>query len=113
MAPPEGREHNYGVQGDDDDEPLFASDGDVGVIANRLVRHALDALSTTEIRVHPEPAYFIGLRKGWIFDHPFDTHPVIFGPTDRWVRIPGFADSHSNGTRTVIPGCADKVRAGC
>ncbi|MEQ9587257.1 MAG: hypothetical protein RJS97_04825 [Parvibaculaceae bacterium] len=29
------------------------------------------------------------------------------------VRIPGFADSHSNGTRTVIPGCADKVRAGC
>ena len=85
MAPPEGREHNYGVQGDDDDEPLFASDGDVGVIANRLVRHALDALSTTEIRVHPEPAYFIGLRKGWIFDHPFDTHPVIFGPTDGWV----------------------------
>ena len=29
------------------------------------------------------------------------------------MRIPGFADSHSNGTRTVIPGCADKVRAGC
>ncbi|MER3356617.1 MAG: DUF5681 domain-containing protein [Hoeflea sp. D1-CHI-28] len=29
------------------------------------------------------------------------------------LRIPGFADSHSNGTRTVIPGCADKVRAGC
>ena len=73
------------MQGDDDDEPLFASDGDVGVIANRLVRHALDALSTTEIRVHPEPAYFIGLRKGWIFDHPFDTHPVIFGSTDAWV----------------------------
>ena len=30
-----------------------------------------------------------------------------------YLRIPGFADSHSNGTRTVIPGCADKVRAGC
>ena len=86
MAPPVGREHNYGVQSDDDDEPLFASDGDVGVIANRLVRHALDALSTTEMRVHPEPAYFVGLRKGWIFDHPFDTHPVIFGPHDGWVK---------------------------
>ncbi|AZB56916.1 hypothetical protein EBL89_16460 [Cereibacter sphaeroides] len=86
MAPPEGREHNYGIQGDGDDEPLFASDGDVGVIANRLVRHALDALSTTEMRVHPEPAYFIGLRKGWIFDHPFDTHPVIFGPHDGWAK---------------------------
>lgn len=85
-APPEGREHNYGVQGDEDDEPLFASDGDVGVIANRLVRHALDALSTTEMRVHPEPAYFIGLRKGWIFEHPFDIHPVIFGPHEGWVK---------------------------
>jgi len=86
MEPPEGREHNYGVQGDEDDEPLYASDGDVGVIANRLVRHALDALATTEMRVHPEPAYFIGLRKGWIFDHPFDTHPVIFDPQERWEK---------------------------
>ena len=86
MAPPEGREHNYGVQGDDDDEPLFASDGDVGVIANRLARHALDALTTTELKVHPEPAYFIGLRKGWIFDHPFDTHPVIFAPLEGWEK---------------------------
>ncbi|NIY96316.1 MAG: ThiF family adenylyltransferase [Oceanospirillaceae bacterium] len=86
MAPPEGREHNYGVQGQDDDEPLFASDSDVGVIANRLVRHALDALVPTEMRVHPEPAYFIGMRKGWIFDHPFDTHPVIFSPHEGWVK---------------------------
>lgn len=86
MAPPEGREHNYGVQGHDDDEPLFASDSDVGVIANRLVRHALDALVPTEMRVHPEPAYFIGLRKGWIFDHPFDTHPVIFSPHEGSVQ---------------------------
>ena len=86
MAPPEGREHNYGMQGDDDDEPLFASDGDVGVIANRLARHALDALAITEMRVHPEPAYFIGLRKGWIFDHPFDTHPVIFAPHEGWEK---------------------------
>jgi sulfur-carrier protein adenylyltransferase/sulfurtransferase len=86
MAPPEGHEQSYGVQGADDDEPLFASDGDVGVIANRLVRHALDAVAPSEMRVHPEPAYFIGLRKGWIFDHPFDTHPVIFGPHDGWVK---------------------------
>ena len=86
MAPPDGREHNYGVQGHDGDEPLFASDSDVGVIANRLVRHALDALVATEMRVHPEPAYFIGLRKGWIFDHPFDTHPVIFAPHEGWEK---------------------------
>lgn len=84
-TPPEGREQNYGVQGDDQDEPLFASDGDVGVIANRLARHALDALSNAEMRVHPEPAYYIGLRGGWIFDHPFDTHPVVYGPHDGWV----------------------------
>ena len=84
-APPQGREQNYGVHGDDEDEPIFASDGDVGVIANRLARHALDALSTPEMRVHPEPAYYIGLRKGWIFDHPFDTHPVVYGPHQGWL----------------------------
>lgn len=84
-TPPEGIEQNYGVQGDDQDEPLFASDGDVGMIANRLARHALDALSIAEMRVHPEPAYYVGLRGGWIFDHPFDTHPVIYGPHDGWV----------------------------
>lgn len=83
-TPPEGRQHKYGVQGDDQDEPLFASDGDVGVIANRLARHAIDALSTAEMRVHPEPAYYIGLRRGWIFDHPFDTHPVVYGPHNGW-----------------------------
>ncbi|TYB83588.1 ThiF family adenylyltransferase [Oceaniovalibus sp. ACAM 378] len=85
-TPPEGRAQNYGVQGDDEEEPLFASDGDVGVIASRLARHALDALSTAEMRIHPEPAYYIGLRKGWIFNHPFDTYPVIYGPHDGWVN---------------------------
>ncbi len=29
------------------------------------------------------------------------------------LRIPGFADSGSDGARTLIPGCADKIRAGC
>ncbi|MEJ6389783.1 ThiF family adenylyltransferase [Gymnodinialimonas ulvae] len=84
QVPPEGREHDYGVQADDQEEPLIASDGDVGVLANRLVRHALDAISPPERRVHPEPAYYVGLRKGWIFDHPFDTHPVVYGPHDGW-----------------------------
>ncbi|MEP1353724.1 MAG: ThiF family adenylyltransferase [Tateyamaria sp.] len=84
-VPPEGQERDYGLQGADHDEPLFASDGDVGVIADRLVRHALDALSTADLRVHPEPAYFIGLRKCWIFDHPFDTHPVVYGPHEGWL----------------------------
>lgn len=85
QTPPEGQQRNYGVQGGEQDEPLFASDGDVGVIAYRMTRHALDALSTVEMRVHPEPAYFIGLRRGWIFDHPFDTHPVVYGTHDGWV----------------------------
>ncbi|WP_044043479.1 ThiF family adenylyltransferase [Octadecabacter antarcticus] len=82
--PPEGHERDYGVQGDGQDEPLFASDGDVGAISNRLARHALDVLSPSEMRVHPEPAYYIGLRKGWIFDHPFDTHPVVYSLHGGW-----------------------------
>lgn len=93
-APPEGRQRDYGVQADDQDEPLFASDGDVGVIANRLYRHALDVLSPAEMRVHPEPAYYIGLRRAWIFDHPFDTHPVIYSANGGW----GKGDAGDSGT---------------
>ena len=83
-APPEGLQRDYGVQANDQDEPMFASDVDVGVISNRLSRHALDVLSPPEMRVHPEPAYYIGLRKGWIFDHPFDTHPVVYSSNTGW-----------------------------
>lgn len=93
-APPEGYQRDYGVQGDDQDEPLFASDGDVGVIANRVSRHALDVLSPPEMRGHPEPAYYIGLRRGWIFDHPFDTHPVIYSSNGGWVE----GDAGDSGT---------------
>lgn len=37
----------------------------------------------------------------------------LFCRSSRWVRIPSFADNRSNDTRTCIPGCADKIRAGC
>lgn len=96
-SPPEGRQRDYGVQADDQDEPLFASDGDVGVIANRLSRHALDVLSPPEMRVHPEPAYYIGLRRGWIFDHPFDTYPVVYGSNADW----GDEDAGDSGLSIV------------
>lgn len=84
------------MQGDDQDEPLFASDGDVGVIANRTSRHALDALSPPEMRVHPDPAYYIGLRRGWIFDHPFDTHPVVYSSNGGW------GDEDAGDSRSAI-----------
>ncbi|WP_177228464.1 DUF4102 domain-containing protein [Roseovarius indicus] len=59
------------------------------------------------------PLTDIALKKLKPLDRPYkkaDSNGLFI-----WVklRIPGFADSHSNGTRTVIPGCADKVRAGC
>jgi hypothetical protein len=94
--PPEGRQRNYGVQAEEQDEPLFASDGDVGVIASRLARHALDVLTPPEMRIHPEPAYYVGVRRGWIFDHPFDTHPVVYSSNVGW----GDADTDENGLST-------------
>lgn len=84
QLPPEGLGRNYGLETDDMEEPLFASDSDVAVIANRLVRHALDSLLGANARAHPEPAYFIGLRRGWIFDHPFDIHPVAYTADEDW-----------------------------
>lgn len=102
-TPPDGLQREYGLQIDDQNQPIFASDGDVGVIANRLSRHALDALSLPEMRAHPEPAYYIGLRRGWIFDHPFDTHPVIYNSNDGW------ADESVGGRENAISKVMDQL----
>ncbi len=99
-APPEGRQRDYGVQAEEQDEPLFASDGDVGLIANRLSRHALDVLSPPEMRIHPEPAYYVGVRKGWIFDHPFDTHPVVYSSNLGWGD--GVAGENGSSIKNVL-----------
>jgi hypothetical protein len=54
----------------------------VSVIAAHLARTGLDILLEHEQLEYSSPAYFIGLKPGWIFNGPFDTFPIEIARDD-------------------------------
>jgi hypothetical protein len=60
--------------------PAIADDSDVGVIAAHAARLALDLLIPRNPSMFPHSVYMVGLSEGWIFDQPFETHPIDMGP---------------------------------
>jgi len=67
------RAQNY--EAEDDDEVLVAGDADVSQLAASMTQFVIDALSGAPYR-YPAPAYLIGFQQAWIFEAPFDTHPI-------------------------------------
>jgi hypothetical protein len=65
-------------------QPLVADDADVTVIAGHAARIALDVLVRPDDSAFTHPAYVIGLSKEWIFEEPFQTHPVDFVAEGEW-----------------------------
>lgn len=59
-----------------DDEVFVAGDAEVSALAASLTQFTIDALVGAEARRFPHAAYLIGYQKAWIFEAPFDTHPV-------------------------------------
>lgn len=66
---PHGTGHRYGAMAADG--PLVASDADVAVIAGALATVALRVLARDFDGC--SPIAVIGLRRGWIFEHSFET----------------------------------------
>lgn len=64
---------------DDSGTPMVADDAEVSVIAAHATRFALDTLLARTPSQFPYSVYVIGLRRGWIFEQPFETHPVDVG----------------------------------
>lgn len=79
----EGLGEDYDVRRGDA-PPVVADDADVAVIAAHASRIALDALLARLPSAFPHPAYVIGLAREWLFEQPFDTHPVDFTPEGEW-----------------------------
>ena len=74
--PPLAAGHGYdGSTGQGD--PLIATDADTSVLAAHIADYAIDALIGVEPSVYHAPAYFIGLRRGWLFEGRFDTQPLM------------------------------------
>lgn len=61
--------------------PLVADDADVAVIAAHAARFAIDTLIPRQPSAFPYAVYLIGMREGWNFDQPFETHPIDVGGT--------------------------------
>lgn len=59
--------------------PLIADDADVGVIAAHAARLAVDVLIPRQPSAFPYAVYMIGMRAGWNFHAPFQTHPIDVG----------------------------------
>lgn len=57
--------------------PMRASDADVSVFAAHLAGLTLDALIGAEPSQYDAHAYLVGLKRGWLFEGPFDTRPII------------------------------------
>ena len=88
---PEGKVNNYGFQ--TQNQTYIASDADVTALAASMTQFTLDTLCTIDEKSsYPYSAYLIGFRKYWIFQCPFDTHPidcsgalVTESPTDKQI----------------------------
>lgn len=57
--------------------PLEAYDAEVSQFASALTALALDTLLDRSPSTFPYSAYLIGFKRGWIFDAPFDTQPIL------------------------------------
>ena len=59
-----------------EEQPLVAYDSDVGFVATALTRLVVDTALSRDPSDFPCSVYLLGMRREWIFEAPFDTHPV-------------------------------------
>ncbi len=64
--------------------PMIADDADVTLIAAHATRMVTDYLIQPNHSEFPHPAYFIGLKRGWIFAEPLDVRPLDFVAEGSW-----------------------------
>lgn len=60
-----------------EETPMQATDADVSVFAAHIGAFALDTLSDVEPSNYDAHAYLVGLKRGWLFNGPFDARPIF------------------------------------
>lgn len=71
----------------DDQPPMVASDAEVSLIAAHMTRFALDVLTRPGSSIFPEAAYVLGFAPGYIFQVPFEAHPITYQAEGTWGPI--------------------------
>lgn len=80
-APPDLRAAIRYELNDEAGHPIAASDADVAIISHHAARLAVDSLRPATESKYPFSMYLIGLERGWVFQDPFDTIPIVTGQT--------------------------------
>jgi hypothetical protein len=102
----------YDVRGDAG--PMIADDADVTLIAAHATRMAIDYLVQPDYSGFPHPAYFIGLKKAWIFTEPLDVRPLDFLAEGPWQQAqdPAVTTEAVNYMLSLIEPCDDERLTG-
>lgn len=84
-----GVEWDFGTARDyeisrEDRPPMVASDAEVSLVAAHLTRFALDVLIRPGASIFPHAAYVLGFAPGYIFDVPFEAHPITYQAEGAW-----------------------------
>lgn len=69
-------QHAQGYDADADGQVFVAGDAEVSQLAAALTQFSIDALVGAEGYRFPFAAYLLGFQRAWIFEAPFDTHPI-------------------------------------
>lgn len=95
---------------DDSGMPMVADDAEMSLIAAHAGRFALDTLLARAPSLFPHPVYLVGLRRGWIFGEPFETHPVdVGGPEQASDPSGGLAPDVARENRQFVVGLLEAL----
>ena len=103
-----GQDHGYETE-DEGGVVLVADDADVSVIAAHTARYGLDYLVGHEGRVYNHPVYLIGLKRGWLFNEPFDTYPIEVGPPEQVEPVAVLSAERLADTTSFVGGLIDEM----
>jgi molybdopterin/thiamine biosynthesis adenylyltransferase len=95
-------QHAQAYDTDVDDEVFVAGDAEVSALSASLTQFAIDALVGTEAPRFPNAAYLFGYQKAWIFEAPFDTHPIACPRAAEGPEIPTDSQESVSALKELI-----------
>lgn len=101
-------QHAQNYDADVDEEVFVAGDAEVSSLAASLTQFAIDALVGVDASRFPNSAYLIGFQKAWIFEAPFDTHPIACPRAAEGPEAPTYSDESLAALGELIGMFGDK-----
>jgi molybdopterin/thiamine biosynthesis adenylyltransferase/ubiquitin-protein ligase len=100
--PPAPLRDAAGYDGDERD-PAIAYDCEVTQVACAMTQLAIDTALQRIPSQFPSSAYLLGFRRDWIFDQPFDTHPIaVAGPDWSATTVQATDEDRTEAARLLL-----------